>query len=82
MTKFKIVYPTGYMELNLEKVFEVTKKGTLAKIYKKNFHKIMALVKEHCSGEQKEFLYKWLTDNAPALASEYTKTFSRIKRGK
>lgn len=82
MTQFTINYPNGYMTLNLEKAFEVNEKGNLTRIYKKDFYKIMALVKDNCSIEQKEFLHKWLTNNSPALASEYTKTFSRIKRGK
>lgn len=82
MTEFTITYPTGYMQLNLEKAFEVDSRGRLTRLYKKDFYKIMALVKEHCPTEQKEFLYKWLKENAPALASEYTKTFNRIKRGK
>ena len=82
MTEFTIKHPSGYMTLKLENAFEVNEKGNLTRIYKKNFHMIMALVKENCSVEQKEFLHKWLTENAPALASEYTKSFSRIKRGK
>lgn len=80
MTEFVITYPTGYMKLNLEKAFEVDSKGRLSKIYKKDFYKIMLLVKEHCTLEQKEFLYDWLTKNAPKLAEEFTKNFSRIKK--